>query len=339
MDYELVFEDNFEVLDLERWRHEITMGGGGNWEFQFYYNNRSSSYIKDNNLHIKPVLTTDYLGISDEELINNGNLDLWGNTPNFQCTANAFYGCQRSSNGNNIINPIMSTQLRSHQSFNFKYGKVEVMAKLPKGDWLWPAIWLLPTHHAYGGWPASGEIDIMESRGNGKEYPHGGVDTVASTLHWGPDWKNNQYNLTTKSYKLKDGTFNDRFHKYSLEWGPTYIRTYVDDTIELLNLDLTNTSFWEMGNFDQKNLFNPWKNAPNNAPFDQKYYLIFNLAVGGTNSYFPDDDKKPWKNSSPTAAKDFLVNKSKWYKTWKDEHGDDEQSAFVIDYVKVYTLK
>ena len=59
---------------------------------------------------------------------------------------------------------------------------------MPKGDWIWPALWMLPKLNAYGKWPASGEIDICESRGNAPGYPAGGVDTFGSTLHWGPNW-------------------------------------------------------------------------------------------------------------------------------------------------------
>ena len=75
---------------------------------------------------------------------------------------------------------------------------MEVRAKLPKGDWLWPAIWLLPRYNEYGTWPASGEIDIMESRGN-VGYPKefgGGPESFGSTLHWGPDWSVNQFMKT-----------------------------------------------------------------------------------------------------------------------------------------------
>lgn len=60
--------------------------------------------------------------------------------------------------------------MRTAETFSFKYGRVEIKAKLPKGKWIWPALWLLPKHSIYGNWPASGEIDIMESRGN-EGYP------------------------------------------------------------------------------------------------------------------------------------------------------------------------
>ena len=72
----------------------------------------------------------------------------------------------RSGNGNNYLNPINSARLRTVKSFNIKYARVEVRAKIPRGDWLWPAIWMMPKNAQYGNWPASGEIDIMESRGN-----------------------------------------------------------------------------------------------------------------------------------------------------------------------------
>lgn len=100
-----------------------------------------------------------------------------------------------SGAGGNIINPIQSAKITTVSSFSIKYGRVEVRAKLPQGDWLWPAIWLLPADNAYGQWPASGEIDIMESRGN-LNYPTnlgGGVESFGSTLHWGPDWSQNGY--------------------------------------------------------------------------------------------------------------------------------------------------
>jgi len=82
------------------------------------------------------------------------------------CTGANFYGCERASDGNHYINPVMSGKLTTVNSHSMQYGRVEVRAKLPKGDWLWPAIWMLPRHNEYGEWPASGEIDIMESRGN-----------------------------------------------------------------------------------------------------------------------------------------------------------------------------
>jgi beta-glucanase (GH16 family) len=138
----LIFTDEFNTFDFKKWKHDISLAGGGNWEFQIYENNRSTSWVKDSKLNIKPVLTEDKIGMNN---VRAGyTYDLWGGTPADQCTMNSFYGCSRTSDGNHYINPIMSAKVTTTQSFSFKYGRVEVKAKLPKGDWLWPAIWLLP---------------------------------------------------------------------------------------------------------------------------------------------------------------------------------------------------
>lgn len=81
------------------------------------------------------TLTADVYG---ESFLSSGLLDIWGNTPASVCTSNADYGCFRQGTGTNYINPIQSARLRTVHSFNFRYGRVEVEAKMPKGDWLWP---------------------------------------------------------------------------------------------------------------------------------------------------------------------------------------------------------
>ena len=77
---ELIFEDNFDILDFDKWEHEITMGGGGNWEFQVYWNNRSNSYCHDSTLFLRPGLTADRFG---EEFVRTGHLDMWGGQVSF----------------------------------------------------------------------------------------------------------------------------------------------------------------------------------------------------------------------------------------------------------------
>ncbi|KAJ9048471.1 3-glucan binding protein [Entomophthora muscae] len=75
----------------------------------------------------------DYLGMKEDEFVKKGKLDLWGNNPGMQCTTNGFYGCERGPGEGRIANPIMSAQQRTVNSFNFKYGRVEIEARLPKG--------------------------------------------------------------------------------------------------------------------------------------------------------------------------------------------------------------
>jgi beta-glucanase (GH16 family) len=139
----LIFSDDFNTFNFSTWEHELTLSGGGNWEFEWYVNNRSNSYVKDGVLYIKPTLTEDYVGTNT---FRSGSVSIWGGSPADLCTSNNWWGCERSAAASgNVINPVRSARLRTVKSFSFKYGRVEVKAKLPKGDWLWPAIWLLPT--------------------------------------------------------------------------------------------------------------------------------------------------------------------------------------------------
>ncbi|KAG0043570.1 hypothetical protein BGZ89_006390, partial [Linnemannia elongata] len=264
----LVFSDEFDKLDNSVWRHDITLTGGGNFEVQAYLNNRTNTFVRDGVFYIRPTLTEYRIGA--EALHNGGKMDVWGSDPGTQCTGNYDYGCFRIAGaGGNILNPVQSGLVRSVNSFKFRFGKVEVRAKMPKGKWIWPAIWMLPAHYQYGNWPASGEIDLVESRGNGPEYPAGGYDKVASTLHWGPSYEHNRFQMTHAEYALPAGqTFADDFHVFTLDWTPQGIKTFVDGNL-LLNVPFDN--MFKKGQFPPW-VENLWENS-NAAPFDQEFYL------------------------------------------------------------------
>ncbi|CDW75132.1 beta--glucan-binding [Stylonychia lemnae] len=325
----LIFNDDFNKLDLKTWQHELTLSGGGNWEFEWYVNNRSNSFTKDGVLYLKPTMTEDYIGTQQ---LQTGDLNIWGSSPADACTANAFYGCERNAAASgNVNNPIRSARLRTVNSFSFQYGRVEIKAQLPKGDWLWPAIWMLPKNNEFGNWPASGEIDIMESRGNDPNYQSGGHDTFASTLHWGPNWDQNRYPLTHKDYKHST-TLTSDFHTYGLYWDENGLYTYFDDpSHKVLEVDFKTQSFWQRGTFPST-FDNPWVGEPNAAPFNREFYLVLNLAVGGTSGYFPEGmGGKPWSDQSQRSVNEFWNARGAWQQTWK---GDD--SALKIDSIKVW---
>ncbi len=146
----------------------------------------------------------------------------------------------------------------------FKFGRIDIRAVLPKGKGIWPALWLMPDKSVFGGWPKSGEIDLMEVVGHEPNKTHG-------TLHYGPGPGSTQI---TRNYVLPSKTFNDEFHVFSLEWKQDQIKWFVDG-----------------------NLFSTVNKADlgaNNYPFNEEFFLIFNLAVGGNwpgnpdaNTYFP----------------------------------------------------
>ena len=85
----------------------------------------------------------------------------------------------------------------------------------------------------YGTWPASGEIDIMESKGNAPSAPGGGCNKFGSTLHWGPYWPQNGYLKTHADYTLPAGDLSQGFHTYGLLWNASRLQTYIDDTVVL----------------------------------------------------------------------------------------------------------
>ncbi|KAG0278786.1 hypothetical protein BGZ95_003184, partial [Linnemannia exigua] len=319
----LLFSDEFDKLDNSVWRHDITLTGGGNFEVQAYLNNRTNTFVRDGIFYIRPTLTEYRIGA---RALHEGILDVWGSDPGTQCTGNYDYGCFRVGGaGGNILNPVQSGLVRSVNSFKFRFGKVEVRAKMPKGKWIWPAIWMLPAHYQYGGWPASGEIDLVESRGNGPDYPPGGYNKVASTLHWGPSYEFNRFPMTHNETSLPGGkTFADDFHIFTLDWTAQGIKTYVDGKL-LLNVPFDNSMF-------SKGKFPPWVEnlwaSSNAAPFDQEFYMIMNVAVAGTAGYFPDGvGGKPWSDKSPHAVNEFYAAKADWYPTWGDENGLDRALA------------
>lgn len=112
----------------------LPLSRGRNFEFQYYTNNRSTSFVRDGILYIRPTLLSDRIGDID----NGYTLDLWGLAYNDLCTSNAYYGCSRTVAPGHVTNPLQSARLRTARSFAMRFGTLEVRAKLPRGDWLWP---------------------------------------------------------------------------------------------------------------------------------------------------------------------------------------------------------
>lgn len=113
----------------------MNTAGGGNNEFQWYPGyDSANTFVSSGNLHIKPTLTTDVFG---ESFLTTGHVVI----PSNQCSASYNKGCDRQGDSTYIINPIRSTRMDTRQTFGFKYGTLEIRAKMPVGDWLWPALW------------------------------------------------------------------------------------------------------------------------------------------------------------------------------------------------------
>lgn len=198
----------------------------------------------------------------------------------------------------------------------------------------------MPRYNQYSSWPTSGEIDLIESRGNKNLVNSSGINIgtqlVGSTLHWGPAWNLDKYLLTHLEKQNPNG-FDTDWHKYQMEWTPNGINISIDNEL-LGTFSPPQGGFWELGNLTSSNLENPWKRNSKMAPFDQEFYIIINVACGGV-GYFPDSIQnpggKPWKNDSPTASTDFWNGKNQWLPTWDLQ---TDNAALKVDYVKVWAL-
>lgn len=238
-----------------------------------------------------------------------------------------------------IVPPVKSGRINTKKGAAIKYGRVEVTAKLPSGDWLWPAIWMMPVTNTYGAWPASGEIDIMESRGNNYTYAQGGNNIISSALHWGPDAANNAWWRTNSKRSALHTTYAATEHTFGLEWSQKYLFTYIDS--RLLQVLYTNFDqpLWQRGNFPLSDsngtrIADLWSSTGRDStPFDQEFYLILNVAVGGTNGWFQDGvSGKPWVDSSSKARSDFWLARNMWYPTWQKDNG----GQMVVSSVKMW---
>ena len=176
-----------------------------------------------------------------------------------------------------------SARLNTRDRFAFKYGRIEARIRLPGGQGLWPAFWMLPQDDVYGTWAASGEIDIVEAVNLGGT----GGNNVFGTIHYGGEFPDNTSSTNDGGYPVS-GDPSAEFHTYALEWDTTEMRWYVDDTLYSMQ--------------------NDWftDGVPFPAPFDERFYILFNVAVGGN---FP---------GAPNSTTEFPV-------------------SMEVDYVRVYS--
>jgi beta-glucanase (GH16 family) len=216
----------------EKWGYE--MGYVRNNELQYYTNRNENVRVEDGNLVIEAR--------NDSAIINNK------------------------------IAPVTSASLTSFNKATWKYGRIEVRAKIPITPGTWPAIWMLGTNISYAGWPSCGEIDIME---------HFGTDSV---LNHAVHTKSENHSTETEKRILIKFTKPDKFHLYTIDWTEEKIDLFFDHKlVYTYTNDKTGIDEW---------------------PFDQKFYLILNLAIAGG-----------WE-----------VNKA----------ADLNSQKFYVDYVRVY---
>ena len=200
--------------------------------------------------------------LSDNWIYESGNGNNgWGNNElqNYVAgTSNAtvadgWLTIEARKNGNSYT----SARIKTKDSQSFQYGRIDIRALLPQGQGLWPALWMLGDNISTVGWPACGEIDIMELVGH---LPN----EVFGTVHW-EDSVNGGVKYGGET-TLSSGTFSDEFHVFTIKWDSQKIRWFLDD-VQFHVIDVT---------------------GPELTEFHQKFYFIFNIAVGGNLPGPPD---------------------------------------------------
>jgi beta-glucanase (GH16 family) len=255
--WNLVWEDNFDGANIDptKWEHEVNCWGGGNNEAQCYVDNPANSYVDNGILNIKAIKGNVCGPALNQEDPGYNPADV------------------------SVCKDYSSARLRTKGKGDWKYGRMEIRAKMPEGQGIWPAIWMLPTSTSiYGAWPHSGEIDIFESfqPGVAGPAPTGGANEIHGTLHYGMSWPWNNY--SGAPYTPPTNIWDD-FYTYTVEWEEGEIRWYVNDVLFARNSNHWFIYYWggqEIG----------YQVGTGAQPFDQPFHMILNLALGN-GTYIP----------------------------------------------------
>jgi beta-glucanase (GH16 family) len=243
--WQLSWSDEFDQADgsapSATWVHDTGGGGWGNNELQTYTDRRENSVVRGGALVIKAAK-------------------------------------ERLTGVDGITRDYTSARLKTLDTFAQAYGRFEARMKLPRGQGLWPAFWMLGDNFPSDGWPACGEIDIMENVGREPALVHG-------TLH-GPGYSGAQGPSAAFTNPSR-GPFADDFHVFGIEWEPSAIRWYADGTLYATRTpsDLPAGARWV---------------------FDHPFFLLLNVAVGGAWPGNPD--------GTTTFPQELLVD---WVRVYK----------------------
>jgi hypothetical protein len=217
--YNLVWGDEFEGTDLNLGDWTYEVNGDGGGNNELQY----------------------YTDRVDNSFLSDGNLVIEANKESYM--------------GHQYTSARIVTQNKKL----FRYGRIDIRAILPEGQGVWPALWMLGTNISSVGWPACGEIDIMELVGHDPSTTHG-------TIHSGPQGQGYS-NYTGEHYTLNSGKFSDEYHVFTIIWEYNSIKWYVDDN-----------EFFSITNADVSGAY----------PFNDEFFFIFNVAVGGNWPGAPD---------------------------------------------------
>ena len=213
-----------------------------------------------------PQVNTSIWDIRNDGNVQNNELEYYTNRPSNLTVSNGtlvITALKEEYGGRHYTSARLSTKL------SWQYGRIEARMKLPFGQGLWPAFWMLGANINSIGWPACGEVDIMEMIGGAsRSNPPGGDDYLFGTAHWANNGSHVQYppSSNISNYRLPSGRFCDDYHIFSITWTPSKITWYVDG-IQYCSLDTTPAGL---------------------SAFRAPFIILLNLAVGGSWPGSPD---------------------------------------------------
>jgi Glycosyl hydrolases family 16 len=378
------------------WQADKSLFGEGNGGFAYY---TPENVVHDNGaLQIRPGLFQDLGMITTKGGLSYPAGDVMvGNCTPFpacatldltdqNCTISEFSGCERIGTPLVALNPVTSGRITTKGRFEMMYGRLEARIRLPQGDWLWPALWMMPVNESkYGVWPDSGEFDILESKGNDPNVfgrSGAGRNMFSSCLHYsGNSWWKTRNSLSAMdiiqscrngTVPLEECDWSTDYFTIGLYWSPTRMYTYAlresnvagetiqeEEEEEVIIWDVNATQGFGPNDYPLGSNFPPFSNEENtlnqkpqgpyvdespnnNAPFDQPFYLILNLNVGGEINGCPNPGywgpEAVWcTQADPEVASrtTFWNSRDLWYPSWQEakEKGKD---AFAVDWIKVW---
>lgn len=236
----LVWSDEFDgaTLDRTKWRPEVSCWGGGNEERQCYTDRAANVSVRGGHLRLTARAEAFEGPLMPPELSD---------------------GQRRTKR-----QAFTSGKVRTKDLHAWRYGRISARMRLPGGQGTWPAFWMMPNDPAYGGWPQSGEIDIMEAVNLGTPCAAcaGGIETrTSAAIHFGAAWPDNAF-VTAMAPESASAAPHQAWRTYAVEWGEGRIQWFVDGEL-FMRADAED-----------------W-NGTDGAPFDQPFYAMLNLAVGG----------------------------------------------------------
>lgn len=303
---QLLFEDNFDSLNSTNWNSIQRFAGAPDFEFVVYMTNDVTD-VTDGRLRIKPSLLDTKFG---KDYTSRGRLILEDCTG--QVNTNE---CQRQAAGSYILPPLISGRLNTKGKFEFLFGRIEVRAKLPRGDWIYPLITLESTENTWE-FGLHREIRIASSVGNNELRTSDGENINNRLLSAGAvtsslNESNSQSIILSKMPKRQSSkSWSDDFHIFEIEWRSGLVTTKVDQV-----------------QYGEQII---------DGSFSKPSYLTLAVAVGGIHEFADLATStgyvKPWRNVEAKAMYNFYRAKDNWYPTW------DLQTGLQVDYVKIWAL-